>query len=71
MEDNWPEFIYGNKTIGEYVEVVRTENRDVKREIAALADRIRDIAKHPFPDPEDTFKHISAACRAIQALLVV
>lgn len=71
MVENWPECIYGNKTIEEYVEIVRTENRDVKREIAALVDQIRDVAKYPFPDPENTFKHISTICRAVKALLWV
>jgi hypothetical protein len=67
--DNWPEFIYGNMSIKEYVRLVRDSERDIKEEIALLTLRIRDIAKYPYDDPEETFKVTSKMCEAICSLL--
>jgi hypothetical protein len=69
MEDNWPEFLYGNSTIEEYIHLVRIEKRDVRNEVASLVNLIRDIAKHPYETPEETFKRISLLCRVIESLL--
>jgi hypothetical protein len=71
-EDKWPEFLYGGLSIEDYVQLVLSdENREIKNEIFGLLNMIRDIAKYPYPTPEETFRYISAYCRAICALLAV
>lgn len=68
-QDIWPEFIYGDKEIHEYLELVVEEKRDLHREIVALVDFIRDIAKYPFDDSRQTFLYINACCKAIRGLM--
>ena len=65
----FPEFIYGDVSISEYIEKVITEKRDIKDEIIALVDFIADIAKYPFEDGEQTFLYINACCKAIRGLM--
>jgi len=69
MQDAWPEFLYGGLSIAEYVRLVLSEDRGIKREVIALVDLIRDLAKYPYPTPEEQFQRISLICRAIRALL--
>ena len=68
-EDNWPEFLYGSLTLEEYADLVRRENRNGKDEISALVRLIRDIAKYPYDNREETFKRLALLCDAIQMLL--
>lgn len=70
-EDTWPEFLYGSLTLDEYADLVRRENRNRKDEISALVRLIRDIAKYPYDNPEDTFKRLALLCDAIQTLLAM
>ena len=67
-DDTHPEFLYGGLSIAEYVQLV-LETREIKREVIALVDLIRDLAKYPYPTPEEQFQRISLICRAIRALL--
>lgn len=69
MQDTWPEFLYGGLSVAEYVQVVLTENRHMKSELRGLVDLIRDVAKYPYPTPEEQFQRISLLCRAMRALL--
>jgi hypothetical protein len=68
-QDNWPEFIYGEKTVEQYLKLVIQEKRDLHREIVALVDFIRDIAKFPLQDSQQTFLYINACCKAIRGLM--
>jgi hypothetical protein len=69
MEDNWPEFLYGKKTVEEYLQIVLNEKRDIKHEISALVHLIRDVAKYPFETQEETFVRISLLCGVVQHLI--
>ena len=68
MQDLWPEFLYGGKTIDEYLELVKDEKRDLKGEIEGLVDLIQDIAKYPYT-PQQNLSIIRALCAGIRALL--
>jgi hypothetical protein len=67
-EDTWPEFLYGGLSMSEYIQLV-SETREVKSELFALVDLLYDIAKYPYPTPEETFQRVSMICRAMRALL--
>jgi hypothetical protein len=69
MQDAWPEFLYGGLSIAEYVQRVLSEDRGIKHEAIAIVDLIREVAKYPYPTPEETFQRISLLCRALRALL--
>ena len=68
MQDLWPEFLYGGKTIDEYLELVKDEKRDLKGEIEGLVDLIQDIAKYPYT-PQQNLSIIRGLCAGIRALL--
>ncbi len=70
-DPEWPEFLYGNKTVEEYVQLVLNEKRDIKHEISALVNLIRDVAKYPFETQEETFVRISLLCGVVQHLLAI
>lgn len=65
----FPPFIYDTITVADYVEQVISEKQDVKEEILAIVEFIRDLAKNPFEDGEQTFLYISACCKAIRGLM--
>lgn len=69
MQDVWPEFLYGGKTIDEYLQLVQDEKRDLKDEIVGLVRLIQDIAKYPYDTPEQTYEVTCALCCGIRALL--
>jgi len=71
MQDNWPEFIYGQKSIKEYIHIVQEEERNVKEEIVALLRLIKDIAKHPFENPDENLGVVNVICEAIACLLEI
>lgn len=68
--DIWPEFLYGNMTIDEYIQLVNDEKRDIYEEIMGLTHLIQDVAKHPFEEPEHTFVLIRELCNGIRALII-
>jgi len=68
-DDAWPEFLYGGLSIAEYVQRVLSEDRGIKHEAIAIVDLIREVAKYPYPTPEEQFQRISLLCRALRALL--
>jgi hypothetical protein len=51
------------------VQRVLSEDRGIKHEAIAIVDLIREVAKYPYPTPEETFQRISLLCRALRALL--
>ena len=67
--DVWPEFLYGSKTMGEYIQLVKDEKRDIREELVGLTHLIQDVAKYPFEEPEHTFILIREICEGIRALL--
>ena len=67
--ETWPEFLYGNKTMDEYIQLVKDENMNINEEIAGLTHLIEDVAKHPFEEPEHAFILIREICDGIRALL--
>lgn len=69
MQDTWPEFLYGNKTIDEYLQLVQDEKRDAKKEIEGLVDLIQDISKYPYDTPQQTWGVTRALCCGIRGLL--
>lgn len=62
----WPEFLYSNMSIKEYVQEVQDKEFDVKEEICGLLKVIQEFARE---GPTDATKMIAKTCEAIAALL--
>lgn len=67
-EDNWPEFLYGGLEIAEYVQHV-VSTREVKPELFALIDLVRDLTEYPFHEHGKTYQYLHRICHAMRALL--
>ncbi len=71
MQKSWPEFLYRGLSIPEYVGLVVQENRNIKSEISALVDLVRDTAMYWNESADIQSRHITVICKAIQALLTL